>query len=104
MSDITTSVPAAYGLFLSALTAAAFTVQEEAVKTDGDTEEEEDEEDVRQAAEDEQSEEAETEETCECHTSGSGEQDEIMNHEHEANNAISDRKLHLKQADGGWHL
>lgn len=54
-------------LFLSAPTAAAFTVQEGAVKTDGDTEEAEDEEDVRQTDEDDQSEEAETEETCECH-------------------------------------
>lgn len=54
-----------YCLFLSALTAAALTVQEEAAKTDADTEEDEDEEDVRQTAEDDQSEEAEGEETCE---------------------------------------
>ncbi len=49
----------------SATTAAAFTVQEEAVETEGDADEDEDA--VEQAADEEEAEEAETEETGECH-------------------------------------
>lgn len=54
----------------SAATAGSFTVQEEAVKTEGDTDEdeEEDKDDVKQAADEDKSEEAEAEKISECHT------------------------------------
>lgn len=50
---------------LPATAAAAFFVQEEAVKAEGDTEDgEADEEDVKQAADEDESEDAETEKGC----------------------------------------
>ena len=55
----------------SAAMAGAFTAQEEAVKTEGDTDEgdeDEDEDDVKQAADEDKSEEAEAEKIGECHT------------------------------------
>lgn len=53
-----------------ATTAAAFTVQEEAVKTEADTDEDEDEdEDIKQAADEDKTEEAEAETVGGCHTS-----------------------------------
>lgn len=52
---------------LSAAAAAALLVQEEAVKTEADSQDSEaDEGDVEQAADDEQSEDAGTEKSCEC--------------------------------------
>lgn len=53
-------------VLLPATAAAAFFVQEEAVKAEGDTEDgEADEEDVKQAADEDESEDAETEKGCE---------------------------------------
>lgn len=54
-------------VFLSAAAAAALFVQEEAVKTEADSQDSEaDEGDVEQAADEDQSEDAETENSCKC--------------------------------------
>lgn len=54
-------------VFLSAAAAAASFVQEEAVKTEADSQDSEaDEGDVEQAADEDQSEDAETEKSCKC--------------------------------------